>query len=97
MSNNTDNTQLPNWNWNFSITNQAVHDHALGLLAEIAQAIPKVSGEGERISLLTALIETSKRLIEREEIVASQAKPKQEIDWSEVGWSNPDGSFDRLS
>jgi hypothetical protein len=59
--------EIDNWNWNFSITTQNQHDHALGLLGSISEAVEKINHSETRIALLTALIETSKRLIEREE------------------------------
>jgi hypothetical protein len=63
---NPDNTQLPNWNWNFAITNQAVQDHAEKLLVEMSQAIPRLEPD-HKVVFLHCIIATAQRLIEREE------------------------------
>ena len=62
----TDNTKLPDWNWNFAITNQAVQNHAEKLLVEMSQAIPKLES-GHKVVFLNCIIATAQRLIEREE------------------------------
>jgi hypothetical protein len=58
--------EIDNWNWNFSITTQNQHEHAIELIGSISESVEKINHSETRITLLIALIETSKRLIERE-------------------------------
>ena len=60
------NYEIDGWNWNFSITTQNQHDHALGLIVTLSQVVHDIPDSDIRVALLTALIETGKRLVERE-------------------------------
>lgn len=60
------NEEIDGWNWNYAITTQNQHDHALGLIVTISQAVHDIPDSDLRIAMLTALIETAKRIAERE-------------------------------